>query len=98
MQQTRVDRKRAVGDGIDACDEIEVLAYAQIFVEAKALRHVADLALDFRRFADDVVTETGAVSGVRCQQSAQHAYGGRFAAAVRTEKAEDLAALDTNRE
>ena len=35
-----------VRQGVEARDEIEVLADRQVLVEGEALRHVADLALD----------------------------------------------------
>src|SRR5258706_10679463 len=87
-----VDRALPLWHRVDASDEIEILAYAQVLVETEALRHVPDFALDLRRLADDVVTQASAAAGVRRQQSAQHAYRRCLAAAVRTEKTEYLAA------
>ena len=80
--------------GVDAGDEVEVLLDAEILVEAEALGHVADLALDRPRLLDDVVAEAGAAAPVGRQQAAQHADGRGLAAAVGAEEAADLAALD----
>ena len=45
---------------VDARDELQVLAHRKILIEAEALRHVADLALDLVGLGADVVAETGA--------------------------------------
>ena len=47
---------------IDARDEFEILADRQILIEAEALRHVADIALDLVGLGEDVVAEAGAVA------------------------------------
>ncbi len=84
-------RRVAVRHLVDAGDEVEVLEHRQVLVEAEALRHVADLAADFVRLVDDVVAEALARAAVRLEQAAQHADRRRLAAAVRAEKAADLA-------
>ena len=48
---------RAVAHLIDARDEIEILEDREVLVEAEALRHVADVAADRVRLADDVVAD-----------------------------------------
>ena len=78
-----------VGDPVEARDEFQVLAHREILVEAEALRHVADMALDLVGFGADVVAETGAAALVRGQQPAQHADGGGLARAVGAEEAVD---------
>ena len=80
--------------GVEAADEVEVLADREVLVEAEALGHVADLALDRPRLLDDVVAEAGAAARVGREQAAQHADGRGLAAAVGAEEAADLAALD----
>ena len=84
--------------GVEPGDEAEILLDAEILVEAEALGHVADLALDRPRLPDDVVAETGAAAAVGRQQPAQHADGRGLAAAVGAEEAADLAALDLDGE
>ena len=84
--------------GVEAGDEVEVLPDGEILVEAEALGHVADLALDRPRLVDDVVAEAGAAAAVGRQQAAQHADGRGLAAAVGAEEAADLAALDLDAE
>ena len=74
--------------------EGQVLGDGQVFVEGEFLGHVADLALDLFRLLADVVAEAGAGAAIGCQQTAEHADGGGLAAAVRTEEAVDLAAID----
>ena len=88
----------ALRHAVDAGDEVEVLADRQVFPEREALRHVADAALDLAALLADVVAEAGAGAGVRRQQPAHDADRGRLAAAVGAEEAEDLAALDLQRQ
>ncbi len=82
----------AVGHGVHARDEIEVLRDREVLVEAEALRHVAHLALDALGVAHDVVAEAGAAALVGREQPAEHADRGGLAAAVRAEEAVDLPA------
>ena len=97
-----VDRRphdlRAFGNPVHSRDEIEVLADGQVFPQRKALRHVADLALDRVGLADHVEAEAGPAAVVRREQAAQHPDRCRLAAAVGSEKAVDLAALHLQRE
>ena len=88
------DGRPAVRHLVDARDEIEVLEHRQVLVEAEALRHVADLAADFVRFVHEIVAEALARAAVGLEQAAEHADGRRLAAAVRPEKAADLAPGD----
>ena len=83
---------------VDPCDEIEVLLDRQVVVEAEALRHVPDFALDRLGLLPQVVAEAGPAALVGRQQPAKHADRRRLAAAVRSQEAENLAALDANRE
>jgi len=59
LLQRRRDRAPAVPNRVDARDEIEVLADREILVEAEALRHVADAALDLAGLALDVEAQAG---------------------------------------
>jgi len=49
----------AVVHAVDAGDEVQVLAHAQILVEAEALGHVAHRGLDALGVAEDVETQAG---------------------------------------
>ena len=84
-------RRPGVRHAIDARHEFEILADRQVGIEAEALRHVADIALDLVLLGEDVVAEAGAFAGIRREQPAQHAERRGLAAAVRPEKAVDLA-------
>jgi len=75
-------------------DEVQVLADRQVLVEAEALCHVADLALDRRGFANDVQPQAGAAAAVGFEQAAEHSQGGGLAAAVGSEEAADPASLE----
>src|SRR4051812_2498492 len=79
-------------------DEVEVLLDRKVLVQAEALRHVADFALDRRGVAPQVVAQARTFAVVGCQQPAQHADRRRLAAAVRSEESEDGAAFDANGE
>jgi hypothetical protein len=83
---------------IEPGDEFQILPHRQILVQRKALRHVADLALDLVGVAADVVAETGALAAVGRQQAAEHADGRGLAASVGAEKAVDGAALHLHRQ
>ena len=90
----RARRRCRVGDPVEARDEFQVLAHREILVEAEALRHVADVALDLVRLGADVVAEAGAAAFVRSEQPAQHPDGRGLARAVGAEEAIDFAPLD----
>ena len=83
---------RRIGEAVDARDELQVLQDRQVLVEAEALRHVADVALDLLALRADVVAERRAAAAVGRQQPAQHAQRGGLAGAVGAEEAVDLAA------
>src|SRR6266550_1922230 len=91
-----LDGLSAIVNGVHASDKIQVFFDRQILVQAEALRHVTDLALDLRCLGADVVAEARALARVRCQQPAQHSNRRRLAASVRSQKAENLAAVDTD--
>ena len=61
-------------------------AIRSYYVEAKALRHVADARLDLGRLGEQVVAETHPVPRIGLQQTAEHADEGGLAAAVRPQK------------
>src|SRR5258706_385687 len=82
----------AVLHAVHPADEIEVLPDRQVFPERETLRHVTDFALDIGRLRHHVVAQAGAAARIGREQAADHADRGRFAAAVRPEEAEDLAA------
>jgi hypothetical protein len=90
--EAALDGVHAVGHGVDAGDEIEIFADAQVLVVTELLRHVADVALDLGLLRADVVTEAGAGAGVGREQAAEHPDEGRLAAAVGAEESVDLAA------
>ena len=93
-----VDPAAAVGQPVDSPDELEVLRDRQVLVEAEALRHVADLALDPRRLAQDVEAEARAAAAVGGEQAAEHADRRGLAAAVGPQEAVDLAPAHLERE
>ena len=86
-----VERRRAV----DAAEELQVLAHAQVFVQRKLLRHVADDLLDLPTFADDVEARNPACAARRRKDSGEHADRRGFAGPVRSKKTEDLAFAHT---
>jgi hypothetical protein len=89
LLQRLVHGRFAVGHFEQPCDEVQVLANGEVVVEAKLLRHIADLALDGGRLGDDVQPQAGAAARVRGQEAAQHADAGGLAAAVGAEEAAD---------
>ena len=79
-------RGAAVGHFEHRRDEVEILERRQVVVEAEALRHVADLATDVVRLAEDVVAEAGPRAAVGREQAAQHADRRRLAAPLAPRK------------
>ena len=75
---------------VDRGDELQILADREVFIEAEALRHIADLQLDEVAFGQDVVAEAGAFTAIGRQEPAKQANGRCFAAPVRTQKTVDL--------
>ena len=51
-----------IGHAIDAGNEFKVLADREVLIEAEALGHVTDLALDLVLLGENVVAEAGAVA------------------------------------
>ena len=79
---------------IDAGDEVEIFAYAQVFIEAEFLRHVADFEFDLRTLGQNIVAKARAAASIGSQQSAEQADRCCLAAAIGAEEAIDLAARD----
>src|SRR5262249_57077541 len=50
---------------VHARHHVEIFKNRQVLVEAELLRHVAGLAADQRRFADDVMAKTSTASAIR---------------------------------
>ena len=75
--------------------ELEVPPDRELAIEREGLRHVADAPAHLDVFfpADGLAEQLGRAFGRR-QKAGQHLHGGGLAAAVRAEKAEDLALLD----
>ena len=69
----RVHRAHPVLHLVDASDEVEILGDGQVLIEAEALRHVADIAADRRRFAADVEADAGAAAAIG-RQAGHRAY------------------------
>jgi hypothetical protein len=94
----RFRRRRRFGKSVDACDEFQILAHGQVVIEAEALGHVADPALDLVGAGADVESEAGATARIRGQQPAQHADRRRLAGAVGAEEAVNGSALHLQRQ
>ncbi len=72
----------------------QVLADGHLAVQRESLRHVAELAPHLHAAGLDRAAEQRRRALRRRQQAGEHLHGGRLAAAVGAEEAEDLAALD----
>ena len=79
---------------VDLSEKDQVLAYRQILVERKALRHVANLAFDRLGVSPHIDAQYGGIAFTRREQPTQHADRRGFAGAVRTQEAVDAAAGD----
>ena len=74
--------------------KIEVLPDRKFGIEGERLRHVADAIARTDVAGVEGLSEQQRLAGRRRQQACQHFHGRGLAAAVRAEKAEDLAAFD----
>ena len=60
-----IDHLAEIAQAVKPADELEVLADGEVFVETKALRHVASLRLDRVTLGDDVMPEAAALAAIR---------------------------------
>jgi tripartite-type tricarboxylate transporter receptor subunit TctC len=70
-----------------------VLVHGEIFIQAKSLRHVADVLFDFLRINNHINTVDLDASIVRSHHAGQHGHRCGLAGTVGSDKAEDLAAI-----
>src|SRR5260370_408607 len=76
------DRLARLGHLVNACNQIEILEDGKIFVKREPLRHVADLAANPQRLAQDIEAEAGAMTAIGNEKAAQHTDGGGLATAI----------------
>jgi hypothetical protein len=88
----------ALRDFVKARDEIQILLDAQILVERKLLRHVADVFFDLGALRAKIETEATAFAAIGLEQTAEHPQESRLAAAVRAEKTINLAGMNLHRD
>src|SRR5512145_2041163 len=62
--QRPINASRTVVERVDPRHELEILANAQILVEAEALGHVADPSLDRAGLGAQIEAETGSFAGI----------------------------------
>ena len=74
-------------------DKAEVLRCRELAEERHALGDDPDLTLHLNGMAEQIHAENADEAGAGREQAGEHFDGGGFAGAVRTEKAEELAAL-----
>src|SRR5262249_5412807 len=83
----RVGRRQAVQPRREA----QVLRDGQVAMQAEDLRHVADVGLQLRDVAAQVVTEHERLGGLDLEETDQRAQERALAGAVGTDHADDLA-------
>ena len=79
-------RRQPIEPGV----EIQVAPHADLAIEGEGLGHKPQALAQGRVLGRHRLTEDPGLAGAGWQQPSQHAHGGRFAAAVRTEKTKDL--------
>src|SRR5262249_39632523 len=77
--------------------EIEVFLDAQIFIEAEALRHIADRRLDAAGVLARVEAEHGERARIGRKEASHQPHQRRLAGAIGSDEAGDLTALDRGR-
>src|SRR5262249_58908699 len=75
-------------------DKLQILAPAQMRIEVRLLRHVADPPLVALEIVANLLPVEFDVPGGRLQKSDEHLHGGALPRPVRPEIAENLAGLD----
>ena len=78
-------------DAIDPGIKLDVFGDGKVFVEAKALRHVADMPLDLGRVLANVHAQNGAGARAGRQKSAQSLDDRCLTRSIWTQEAEHLA-------
>src|SRR5262249_38222680 len=91
-------RPQRIGNAIETRHELQIFADGEVLIEAEALGHVADVALDLIGVTADVVAEAGRAPPLRRGQAAPQSAGRGLGPAVGAGKAVDLAALHRHRE
>ena len=101
--RTELEALRQLGDaggdlGIGQMEQLgvqfQVLPHGQLGIKGEGLRHVADAPAGGQIAGVQDLAEQPRLAFARRQEAGEHFHGGRFAATVGAEKAEDLAPLD----
>src|SRR5439155_25032226 len=79
---------------VGAGEEVEILAHGQVAIERESLRHIADVLPRRSARRSDIDACHSERAARRRKKSAQHPERGRLSRAVRSQEAENLAALD----
>jgi hypothetical protein len=83
------------GQAVDAGEKLQVLRHAEVAVQGKFLRHIADLLPCLAGGFFQVQPHHPRLATADRQQAAHHLEGGGFARAIGAEQAEDFATADT---
>src|SRR5712671_1990744 len=86
-----LDRRVRIPQPVYRSAEPEVFEYRELSIERQALRHVTNLLADMCSIPQKVEPEHMPTPSVRLQDPGEYAKCGGFAAAIRTDKAADLA-------
>ena len=96
-QRDRPTQDLAPRKAVDAAVQPDILDHRQVVVQGEALAHVADMALDLLALPRNVVPGDRAAARSGAAQPAEHPHGGGFPGAVGSEKSENLAPRDLER-
>ena len=80
--------------GLDARDELQILAHRHLGIERRRFRQIAGAALGLDRLVEHVESGDDRLAFRRRHVAGQNAHGRRLAGAVRAEEAEDFSPLD----
>src|SRR5690606_38130283 len=83
---------------VSSREEVQVFPHLDVVVNAEVVRHVFDDAADPLRLAGDIHTVDKSSARGGAEQRGQHLDGGGFAGAVRTDKSENIAAVQVQRQ
>ena len=82
---------------IDAAKKLDVLSHGHVFIQRKALTHVANVLLNLLRMLAYVKSSYLPFAACGLVQSREHVHGSGLSGTVCAQKAKDFAAMNTER-
>ena len=88
----------SAGKAFQPSNERQVFCSTHLEIERRGFGEIANPSLDFERRFDDIKTGNGCSARTGRQEARQYPHRGGLAGAIRSQKADDLASLDLERD